>query len=80
MRIGLAADTLRPDGEEMNERHHQVFDAYDERKLILDEYLEGWYFMSRAIPPVMNSVSGVGTDPAVMTGREPKEGKKCNWE
>ncbi len=37
----LAAKAFRFDGNEMEERHHTVFDTYEEGKLTLEEYL-GW--------------------------------------
>jgi putative hydrolase of the HAD superfamily len=36
----LAAETFAIDFEEMDERHHLVFDTYEEGKLSLDEYLD----------------------------------------
>jgi putative hydrolase of the HAD superfamily len=36
----LAAETFAVDFEEMDERHHLVFDTYEAGKLILDEYLD----------------------------------------
>lgn len=37
---GRAVETFKLDGEEMNERHHLTFDAYEEGKLTLNEYLD----------------------------------------
>ena len=34
-----AAETFGLDFDEMNDRHHQVFDAYEQGKMSLDEYL-----------------------------------------
>lgn len=61
----LAAETFDLDPDEMDERHHLTFDAYEEGKLSLDDYLDRTVFHA----------PGLSTERPLRTSCTPSRGR-----